>query len=675
MLDRTCPRRNLVSDPPHPRNLEGDRSLGKARSYERGAATFPRRLFPLARPSEQERIRPLGLERVDLPRPLHDAFFEALRTLYAENMMLTVPPIPADLDHLDGIRWRDRMRREIARMRGDGLSQDAPRLPLRPSKRRPPRLPRLPGDGEITSPLATLVKPGRFVESLVRPLDAQLFPVFAERYIDNTYRVSGVPRGKYPKPPKLDEPHHLDDPSPFLEGTPFAGILATPLPVDIPAAARTSHHWIVAGTGAGKTTALQYFIAKDLERAVRGECSIVILDSQRQLVEELWSLKLFAPGQPLDGKLCILDAADIEYPIAVNLFDMHLDRLASLSPLDRERLTNSALEMYDFIIGSLLQAEMTSRQSTLFRFVTRAMFAIPDATIHTFHDILKDGPAKYQRVHRHSRRHGAATSSPPISTAMRNSNRPREQVTARLLAVLGNQTFLQMFSSPRSKIDFFTEINTPGKVILINAEKGLLKEEGTELFGRFFLALINQAAAQRSTIPKEKRLPCYVYVDECHNYIKNDPKIQVILAEARQQKVGVILAHQFLGQIDPPVRAALNANTGIKMAARLDAGDRAAMARDMNTVPDFIRDQTVGSFAVFMRDPTPTRLSMRFPANPLVALRAHARGRTSDCPRPQSRTLCATRSRFRRASRDSADEPTTPPPSASSGQAARSRGQ
>ena len=41
-----------------------------------------------------------------------------------------------------------------------------------------------------------------------------------------------------------------------------------------------------------------------------------------------------------------------------------------------------------------------------------------------------------------------------------------------------------------------------------------------------------------------------VYVDECHNYIKNDPKIQVILAEARQQKVGVILAHQFLGQID-----------------------------------------------------------------------------------------------------------------------------
>ena len=616
-------------------------------------------------PSKSEFARSV-LERADLPRPLHDAFFEAFRNLYAENMMLTVPPIPADLEHLDGIRWRDRMRREIARMRARralsrcvapavaAVEASTAALPEAPRRRRNHVAALDPGQTRPASSKASFARSTRSSS-----------PRSPKRYIDNTYRISGVPRGKYAKPPKLDEPHHLDDPSPFLEGTPFAGILATPLPVDIPPEARTSHHWIVAGTGAGKTTALQYFIAKDLERAVRGECSIVILDSQRQLVEELWSLKLFAPGQPLDGKLCILDAADIEYPIAINLFDMHLDRLASLSPLDRERLTNSALEMYDFIIGSLLQAEMTSRQSTLFRFVTRAMFAIPNATINTFHDILKDGPAKYQQfidtLDDTARRFFATDF---------NSNaqfkQPREQVTARLWAVLGNQTFLRMFSSQRSKIDFFTEINTPGKVILINAEKGLLKEEGTELFGRFFLALINQAAAQRSTIPAEKRLPCYVYVDECHNYIKNDPKIQVIFAEARQQKVGVILAHQFLGQIDPPVRAALNANTGIKMAARLDAADRSAMARDMNTVPDFIRDQTVGSFAVFMRDPTPTVLSMRFPPNPLSRF-THMRADEQAIVRDRNRTMYARRV----PASDTPGEPpvnaAAPPPSGRSG--------
>lgn len=578
------------------------------------------------------------LAHATLPPALHDAYFNAFRALYAENMMLVVPPIPADLDNLDGIRWRDRMRREIARMSGGALAniRSACIASLDASAA---GLPNITGDGEITAPLSTLLKPGRFVEDLVRPLDGERFPAFVERYLDNTYRISGIPRGKQTKPPKLAEPHHLDDPSPFLSGTPFDGILATPLSVAIPQEARTSHQWIVAGTGAGKTTALQYFIAKDLERAARGKCSIVILDSQRQLIEEIWGLKLFAPGEPLDGKLCILDAADIEFPIALNLFDMRLDRLATLSALDRERITNSALEMYDFIIGSLLDAEMTSRQSTLFHFVTRALFAIPDATIHTFHDILKNGPAKYQRY--------IDTLDPIERDFFANDfytnaqfKQTREQVNARLLAVLGDKTFLRMFSSPRSKIDLFTEINTPGKVILINAEKGLLKEDGTKIFGRFFLALINQAAAQRSTIPRDDRLPCYVYVDECQNYIKNDPKIQIILAEARQQKVAIILAHQFLGQIDPPVRAALTANTGIKMAARLDAGDRSAMARDMNTMPDFIRDQTVGSFAVFIRDPIPTTLSMRFPKEPFARF-AHMRADEERIVRDRNRELYA----------------------------------
>jgi hypothetical protein len=554
------------------------------------------------------------LAHVRLPRPLYDAFFEALRDLYAGNMLLDVPPIPAYLDDLDGIRWRDRLRREIGRMRGSTLV-NMRRAALQAIEASIASLPKLAGGGEITSPLASLTPPGAFVEALVKPLTADLFPAFAARYTENVHRISGVVPAKSARPPKLVEPHHLDDPSPFLDGTPFADILRTRLGTDIPQAIRSSHHWIVAGSGAGKTNALQYFIAKDLQRAARGECSIVVLDSQRQLIEKLWSLKLFAPGQPLDGKLCLLDAADVDFPIAINLFDMKLDRMKLLSLLEREKLMNSALEMYDFIIGSLLQSEMTSRQSTLFRFVTRALFAIPNATIHTFHDVLQNGVQKYQAsidtLDETSRKFFATDFNNP------QFRQTKEQVVARLWAVLGNRTFLKMFSTPKSKVDIYSEINTPGKVILINAEKGLLKEEGTELFGRFFLALINQAAAQRSTLPSERRLPCFVYVDECHNYIKNDPKIQVILAEARQQNVGIILAHQYLAQIEQPVLRALAANTSIKMAARLEGADRSAMARDMNCTPDFIRDQPIGSFATFMRGETPSAISMRFPLNAL----------------------------------------------------------
>jgi len=599
------------------------------------------------------------LRHIELPRSLHDTLFEALRSLYAENMMLEVPPIPADLENLDGIRWRDRMRREIERMRGATLVAMR-RACLAGIEAAVASLPKIAGEGEVTSPLGTLVNPGRFVEDLVRPLDASLFPIFADRFEENTYRISGVARAKYTKPPKLAEPHHLDDPTSFLAGTPFAGILATPLSTEIPQRARSSHHWIVAGSGAGKTNALQYFIAKDLERAARGECSIVVIDSQHQLIDQLWSLKVFAPCQPLDGKLCLLDAADVEYPIAVNLFDMKLERAASLSSLEREKLTNSALEMYDFIIGSLLQSEMTSRQSTLFRFVTRALFAIPDATIHTFQDILANGPKKYQpyidTLDDTTRQFFATDFNNP------QFKQTKEQVIARLWAVLGNQTFLRMFSSPRSKIDFFAEINTPGKVILINAEKGLLKEEGTELFGRFFLGLINQAAAQRSSLASNRRLPCFVYVDECHNYIRNDPKIQVILAEARQQNIGLVLAHQYLGQIEAPVLRALAANTSIKMAARLEGADRSAMARDMNTIPDFIRDQKIGSFASFVRGETPQAISMHFPLNALTRFeRMTAEERES--VRRRNREIYANPINSQPQAKRSNDPEQQPPPS------------
>jgi hypothetical protein len=58
-----------------------------------------------------------------------------------------------------------------------------------------------------------------------------------------------------------------------------------------------------------------------------------------------------------------------------------------------------------------------------------------------------------------------------------------------------------MFSHPRSKLDLFAEMNA-GKVILINTAKDLLKETGTEIFGRFFIAMIAQAAQERAVLPE-----------------------------------------------------------------------------------------------------------------------------------------------------------------------------
>jgi hypothetical protein len=49
-----------------------------------------------------------------------------------------------------------------------------------------------------------------------------------------------------------------------------------------------------------------------------------------------------------------------------------------------------------------------------------------------------------------------------------------------------------MFSHSKNKVDLFEAMNK-GSLILINTAKDLLKQDGCEILGRFFIALIGQA--------------------------------------------------------------------------------------------------------------------------------------------------------------------------------------
>jgi hypothetical protein len=120
----------------------------------------------------------------------------------------------------------------------------------------------------------------------------------------------------------------------------------------------------------------------------------------------------------------------------------------------------------------------------------------------------------------------------------------RGQIRDRLWAVIANQTLERMFSNERNKLDLFTTMNR-GSLILINTAKDLLKQEGCEILGRFFIALICQAAQERASIPEDKRMPTFVYIDEAHDYF--DQNMKSMFNEVRKYAVGLCIAHQNLG--------------------------------------------------------------------------------------------------------------------------------
>jgi hypothetical protein len=486
-------------------------------------------------------------------------------------------------------------------------------------------LPTMPETTDSTSfsvPLILLFRdPGGVVDRIIGTIcteqhnDIGLFTSLHQRLYENICSASGIEpyddRKKRLITADKSELPPIELVETYLKGTPLLDLLLTPVPFILPEEARFEHHWIVAGTGQGKTQTLQSLICGDLDAVANGKASIVVIDSQGDLIKNIAGLKLFAEGQPLHGKLCLIDPTDIEYPVQLNLFALGKERLDTYSKLDRERLLNSIIELYDFILDALLGAEMTSKQSTIFRFVSRALLQIPNATVLTLLELMKPGGDQNYKEHI-SQLHGAARSFFETEFNTSEFTKTKREVMRRLYGILENQTFERMFSHPKSKLDIFKEMNS-GKVILINAAKDLLKKNGTEVFGRFFIALIAQAAAERATLPAHKRLATFVYIDECQDYIANDSNFTTILEQARKQKVGIIVAHQFLTQLKQGVLDNLHANTSIKFAGGVSDRDAHALARNMRTTPEFIESQTKLLFAAYVRNFTANAISLRIP--------------------------------------------------------------
>ncbi|MEL7257712.1 MAG: ATP-binding protein [Pseudomonadota bacterium] len=538
----------------------------------------------------------------DLPGSLRIQLLDIGKALFAqEGLSPDIPPLPALCNTVEGARYRD-MLAKAGQARSDRVMV----------------MQALETISQALSPIATAVPPlesdvlvevTQFTQPLGQTVQNVIAPFFAEndymlfkalrQQLDANLQATHRSNPVYPADYKGDD---LIDT--YLRGTPLAAFFQLKTPFAIPEARRFEHTHIVAGSGHGKTQTLQYFIAKDLEAVARGDKSVVVIDSQGDLINTLLKAKTLPPE-----RIVLIDPEDIGYPVCLNLFSVGQDRLDSYDPLERERLTNSIIELYDFVLDSLLSAGMTAKQSVVFRYVTRLMFHIPDATIHTLRELMEPGGTETYREHI-AKLDGTPRRFFETEFDSKEFANTKTQVLRRLYGVLENQTFERMFSHPQSKFDMFTEMNA-GKLILINTAKSLLKEQGTEVFGRFFIALIAQAAQERATLPDYDRLPAMVYIDEAQDYF--DQNIGIILSQARKYKVGMVMAHQYLGQLANGLQEAFEANTSIKLAGGVSARDARALAGQMSTDPHMIQQQPKGTFATYIRGLTERAVPMSFP--------------------------------------------------------------
>ena len=444
--------------------------------------------------------------------------------------------------------------------------------------------------------------------------------------IDIRHRPTNIHRYRMPKDFEGSKSELV---SGYLSGTPFKTLLETPLPFSIPDAARFEHTHVVGGTGHGKTQLLSQLILKDLCDIILGEKrSLVLIDSQGDFIQKISSMKLFDPANPsgLGDKLVIIDPSDVSHPTALNIFALNQDRLAQYGPAEKERVLNGAIELYEHFFQGLLGAELTQKQGVAFSYLARLMLELPNATIFTLRDLMDKPESFKDQIENLS----GSVKMFFEREFLSNSFRPtRQQIARRLWGILAIPAFERMFGQTEHKVDLFDLLNS-GKIILINTSKDLLKKEGSSIFGKFFLAAIAQAVGERAALPEHDRTSTVVYLDEAHEYA--DESLEVLLNQGRKYKAGVVIAHQFLDQLNSVTRQTLLANASVKIVGGLSNKDNKSFAAEMGTNVSFLeslrKKESGTEFGLWVKNHLPKALRLNVPFGVLEsAVRLDADGR------------------------------------------------
>lgn len=316
---------------------------------------------------------------------------------------------------------------------------------------------------------------------------------------------------------------------------------------------RFTHHWCLGHNGTGKTTYLRHFIIHDLERVIEGECSLIVMDSKK-FIRELRGLVYFAEGGRLHDKLTLIDADE---PFPLNPF--------CLPPAQ-------ARSVISYMLANM--SGMSELQTGALAFLIDAALACHNPSLRTIRDFFalkKDEAPEFFYAF-----------DPDTQFWFKNTfsklhPSTREGIQQRITNFLKQNPLLdRMISADSFGLDM-EEVNKDGRVLLVDTNLADFGEEGTNVFGRLIIALINQLSNRRAKEDEKKLKPVFVYIDEAQDYIRQDTMFANILEKARAQKIAMTVAHHHKGQLDPRIEASLE-NAGIKSEC-LDLGSVSVKTR------------------------------------------------------------------------------------------------
>lgn len=126
------------------------------------------------------------------------------------------------------------------------------------------------------------------------------------------------------------------------------------------------------------------------------------------------------------------------------------------------------------------------------------------------------------------------------------------------------------------------QIMDQGKILIVNLSKGRMGEENSDFLGLILVPKILAAAMSRVDTPEDQRRDFYLYVDEFQNFATST--FATILSEARKYRLNLIVANQFVGQIQEDIKNAIFGNIGTLMTFRVGVPDANLLQHEFSPV-------------------------------------------------------------------------------------------
>jgi len=150
-------------------------------------------------------------------------------------------------------------------------------------------------------------------------------------------------------------------------------------------------------------------------------------------------------------------------------------------------------------------------------------------------------------------------------------------------AFLSNEMMRNVIGQTKSGFNL-REIMDNKKILLVNLSKGKTGELNSQLLGMIFVMKFQAAAMGRADIPEDQRVDFSLYVDEFQNFATDS--FEGILSEARKYRLNLILANQFMTQLNDKIREAIIGNVGTVISGRIGTTDAELMVKKFSPVFD-----------------------------------------------------------------------------------------